>query len=286
MLMSILTTLNSRILSGEKQIKLDCKDEFETEKGFVCILDKSDLEIDFGGMQVKSGERFVEIKNSKNVVIKNLKLTSRANFAITIVNSENVLIESCELKAKSVCITSEKSTVCIKKSEFILGNGVCISGDSNVDVTLCNFGSGVGEGITVIDNSFGKVTAIENAFKKNFVALKSAGRNQIRFANNYCTCSKSAIEIIPSFFKDKMGAYHVEVEYNMFDETGEAVIVIEGNKNAKIHLLVQIHDNIFLGKNSPAIKANGVEKLSFKNNNVKTDKESEVVNSVINGIVC
>ena len=51
-------------------------------------------------------------------------------------------------------------------------------------------------------------------------------------------------------------------------------------------MVVEIKENIVLFTTAPVINASGVESLAFKNNNVKTEKESEVTNSVINGIVC
>lgn len=283
--MNLLTDVNGKIVKNEREITVE-KQEFSTQKGFVCIYEKKGVSIDFSQSQIDVGESFLDIQNSQDVTIKNLAVSSKSFPCVKVRASKNVNFINCTFSAQSVCVMLDGAQATFSGCDFIGGNGVCVVGESDVKIKTCNFTQNIGEGVTVVDNGLGKVEVIECAFKKCLVALKSAGRNDVRFANNYCSTKSHAIEILPSLFKDKFGAHHFVMEYNMIDEVGDVAVFIDSAKGMKAHSVVEIRENIFLFTTAPVINASGVESLAFKNNNVKTEKESEVTNSVINGIVC
>jgi hypothetical protein len=176
----------------------------------------------------------------------------------------------------------------VEKSELESdeGNGICIFSDSEVSVKTSNFAMRKGECVTVIDNDYGMVHLVENAFKKSGVGVKSAGRNRIKIANNYFMTALYSIGCFPSLFgEDGRGASKIDISYNIFDEFGEGETVrIEGGGKEMLHEEISIKDNIFSSKHRPAVFADGVKTLTFKDNSVKTTGESTVENSVINGM--
>ena len=290
--MTITSKINSAILSTNDSYKVE-QGEYEAGKAVVYLDNKNDFTLDFSSSKFSSDGCFLEIKNSKNVVIENLKLNSvnKNDFAIKIISS-SVSIKNCEISSDTACLSINASEVKIENCDFTSqkdGNGICVYQEGLVSIKTSNFSFFKGEAITVVDNGYGMVSVNECAFKKCLAGIRSSGKNQIRIANNYFMTASCAVGIYPSLMKKvNDGADKILISNNLFDEipnTGKTVIEIEGVKDeGYVHGEIVVQDNIFLPQTRCAINANGVSNLIFKDNDVRGNEQSTVENSIINGI--
>lgn len=290
--MTVTSKINSAVLSSLSAFVVE-QGDYEVGKAVVYIENKDGFTLDFSLSHVACEGCFLEIKNSKNVVIENLKLESenKNDFAIKI-SSSSVILKNCEITANTACLSISASEVKIENCDFLSqkeGNGICIYQEGMVNVKTSNFTLPKGEAITVVDNGYGMVNVSECAFKKCLAGIRSSGRNQIRITNNYFMTALCAVGVYPSLMKTvKDGADKIFIAYNLFDEiqsTGKTVVEIEGEKEGVYtHNEIILQENVFLPKTKCAIIANGVKNLIFKDNDVRGNMQSTVENSIINGI--
>ena len=290
--MTITSKINSAILSSTNSYEVE-EGEYEVGKAVVHIDKKEEFTLDFSCSKFNNDGCFLEIKNSKNVVIENLKLNSKNknDFAIKITAS-SVVIKNCEISSDTACLSINASEVKIENCDFTSqkdGNGICVYQEGVVSIKTSNFTFLKGEAITVVDNGYGMVNVNECAFKKCFAGIRSSGKNQVRITNNYFMTASCAIGIYPSLMKkERVGADKILILNNLFDEipnTGKTVVEVEGDQEGEyLHGEIVVQDNIFLPQTKCAINAYGVKKLVFKDNDVRGNEQSTVENSIINGI--
>lgn len=290
--MTITSKINSAVLSSSGEYKVE-NGEYDVGKAVVFIDNKDGFTLDFSLSLITCEGCFLEIKNSKNVVIENLKLKSenKPDFAIKISNS-SVVIKNCEISSDTACVSISGAETKIENCDFSSnkeGHGLCVFQEGMVNVKTCNFSFLKGEAISVVDNGYGMVNINECAFKKCLAGIRSSGKNQIKITNNYFLTYSCAVGVYPSLMKKtKDGADKIYIAYNLFDEvpnTGKTVVEIEGVKTEEyVHGEVVVQDNIFLPQTRCAIVAKGVKNLIFKDNDVRGNMQSTVENSIINGI--
>ncbi len=289
---NLATTINLALQRGDKTIVIE-KNVYKTARAFVVIENCEGVTLDFSDSTVVSDGCFLLLRKCKDVVVRNLTVESsgRSEFGCRILLSQATL-EHCIFRCDTGGVmVSGNSTVLLKIVTFGQGkgNGVLVVGDNTVEVVGCNFEELVGDAVTVVDNCMGAVSLRENSFKRCAYAVVSLGKNGIRATNNYFLTYKAAILVKESPAKQGEGAFKVEAEYNLFDECasegGKATVEIAGAQDKGfLHKEIKLCNNIFSQKKRPVLDADGVAFLLFKDNRVKTDDESTVVNSVINGI--
>ena len=76
----------------------------------------------------------------------------------------------------------------------------------------------------------------------------------------------------------------IDEEYALKSAKQADELIKNGKAKPLTGIPLSVKDNIFSSKHRPAIFADGVKTLTFKDNSVKTTGESTVENSVINGI--
>ena len=290
--MSITSEINTALIKGEKNI-VTSGGRHEVKSAFICMC-ASDVTLDGSNCEIVGNGNVLEVKGAQNVTIKNFAFVTDKDkdFTVNVSKSNKIVFENCKFSSKTGCIViANAGDVTIKNCDFSSeqGNGICVLNESVVNVENCNFTLPNGEGVTVIDNKDGMVTVHNNSFKRCYLALKSTGRNTLKVTNNYFLTYACAIEIFPSLAtKDAEGLHKAEIRYNLFDECciggGEATVVIKGSDKGYDHREITITENIFSQKERPVINATSVNYLIFKENNVRTNDESTVENSIINGI--
>ncbi len=290
--MSVTSAINTALIKGEKNI-VSIGGDHNVNNAFICV-NTTGATIDGNGCRIFGSGNVLEIKNAEDIKISNFTFSSESekDFTVNIAKSKNILFENCVFSAKTGCLVlSDTQSITLRNCDFSLdiGNGICILNGCVINIENCNFTLTNGEGITVVDNKDGMVTVHNCSFKRSFLAIKSSGRNVLKITNNYFLTYSSAIEIFPSFAGDQTDGLHkADILYNLFDDcckdAGEATIVIKGENKNYTHREITIRENIFSQKERPVINAKGVNYLIFKENSVRTNGESTVENSIINGI--
>ncbi len=290
--MSVTSAINTALIRGEKNI-IAISGEHKVNTAFICI-STTGVDIDGNSCCILGSGNVLEIKNAEDIKIKNFTFSSESekDFTVNVAKSKNIFFENCSFSSKTGCLViSDAQNITLKNCDFSSeeGNGICILNNSVISVENSNFTLSSGEGITVVDNKDGMVTVHNNSFKRCFIALKSSGRNVLKITNNYFLTYSSALEFFPSVAtSEAQGAHKVDIRYNLFDDcckdAGEATIVIKGETKGYTHREITITENIFSQKERPVINAMGVNYLIFKENNVHTNDESTVENSIINGM--
>ncbi len=289
---SITSLINTALVRGEKEIVVQ-EGMHSVGKAFI-YLDKQGVHLFGNNVSLEGEGNVLDVKNAEDVVIENFAFSSieDKDFTVRISKSKNVTFIGCTFSSKTGCmVISDSQNVTIEGCEFVgeEGNGVCVLNASTVNVKNTNFTLSSGEAITIVENKDGMVTSHNNSFKRCFLAIKSVGRNVLKITNNYFLTYAQALEFSPSLAGENAeGIHKAEIKYNLFDECckdgGEATVVIRGSNNDYSHKEITVTENIFSQKERPVINAVGVNYLIFKENNVHTNGESTVENSIINGI--
>ena len=290
--MSITSQINSALIKGEKNIVIN-GGEHQVNNAFICVNSKN-VSLVGNGCSIVGKGNVLQIKNAEDVAVDEFAFTSteKKDFTVNVSKSKNVTFTRCKFSSVTSCVViSDCDNVVIKDCEFVgdKGNGVCILNASMVRIENCSFSLSYGEGVTVVENKDGVVTIHNNSFKRCHLALKSLGQNSIKITNNYFLTYSSALKFLPSVSLGEMnGAQKVEIRYNLFDECckdeGIATVVIAGYDESYSHRQISLLENIFSQSKRAVIHAKGVKCLTFKENSVKTNDESTVENSIINGI--
>lgn len=289
---SITSYINTALIRGEKVIEIK-GGEYDVKKAFVSV-NTENVSLIGNGCVIRGESNLLDVKDAKNVNISGFVFSSATDkdFAVRISKSENVTIENCTFSSKTGCIIiSDVNKVTLKDCSFEgeEGNGICVLNESDVIIQSCSFTLANGECVTVAENKDGKVTVHNSSFKRCLLAIKSVGRNVLKITNNYFLTYAQALEIAPSpTSPDTDGIHKADIKFNLFDECckdgGEATVVIRGTDSGYAHREILITENIFSQKERAVINAKSVENLLFKENNVRTNGESTVENSIINGI--
>lgn len=289
---SITSLINTALIKGEKTVRVK-GGEYNVKNAFICI-NTNDVTVCGDGCSLLGNGNLLDIKNADTIMVDGFSFTSTGgkDFTVNITKSKNITFSNCSFSsATGSIVISDCENVTIKNCNFVSekGNGICVLNASTVLVENSNFTLAYGEAITVVDNKDGIVTVHNNSFKRCLLALKSSGRNSLKITNNYFLTYSSAMEFYPSFAGGEAdGTHKAEIRYNLFDECckdlGEATVVIRGADNCYTHREITLTENIFSQKERPVINAKGVNYLIFKENNVRTNGESTVENSIINGI--
>ena len=288
---SITKEVNIALIKGESEIQIPCG-EYEVKRAFISIR-QNGVTIQGNGATLKGRGNLIDITNANKVEIVGLNLFSctEKDFAIRINGAKEVVFTSCTFSCNAGCVVISDSAVTFNQCNFSgeKGNGICVLNASDVKINDSNFALSYGESITIADNRDGMVSIHNCSFKRCYQAIKSSGKNTLKITNNYFLTYNSALCFIPSIAsKTAEGIYKAEMHYNLFDDCcvggGLATIEIFGDKTEYNHKEITITENIFSQKERPVINATGVNYLIFKENNVRTDGESTVENSIINGI--
>lgn len=289
---SITKEVNIALIKGESEIQIPCG-EYEVKRAFISVR-QNGVTIQGNGATLRGSGNLIDITNAEKVEIVGLSLFSCAekDFAIRINGASEITFTSCSFSCNAGCVViSDSKNVTFNKCEFSgeKGNGICVLNASDVKINDSNFALSYGESITIADNRDGMVTIHNCSFKRCYQAIKSSGKNTLKITNNYFLTYNSALCFIPSIAnKDAEGVYRAELHYNLFDDCcasgGLATIEIFGDKTEYNHKEITITENIFSQKERAVINATGVNYLIFKENNVRTNGESTVENSIINGI--
>lgn len=289
---SITKEVNIALIKGESEIQIPCR-EYEVKRAFISVR-QNGVTIQGNGATLRGSGNLIDITNAEKVEIVGLSLFSCAekDFAIRINGASEITFTSCSFSCNAGCVViSDSKNVTFNKCEFSgeKGNGICVLNASDVKIIDSNFALSYGESITIADNRDGMVTIHNCSFKRCYQAIKSSGKNTLKITNNYFLTYNSALCFIPSIAnKDAEGVYRAELHYNLFDDCctsgGLATIEIFGDKTEYNHKEITITENIFSQKERAVINATGVNYLIFKENNVRTNGESTVENSIINGI--
>lgn len=291
------TKLNTALIKGAKDIELE-KGDYSAGKAIVCVEGRDGVTLDFCESSVSGERSFIEVKNS-TVTIKNLNFyqTGEEDFAVRISGRSRVVIENCRfvtgfgaISANMVgkveikgCFFSDAAKTADKKS-----NGLFVYGDIEATIEDCVFNALGGDAILIADNKLGFTKITGNSFKRCKTGIRSKGRTYAQINNNYFLVYSYAIGFFPSVSREPgLGAVKAEIEYNLFDEcASESLATIEahpGGMERFTHGEIKIENNIFSQKTRPVLYSDGVENLSFKENNVCTSGESTVINGYVNG---
>ena len=291
-LKSITSVINLALIRGEGEIRIE-NGEYNVGSAFLSVT-RDNAVIDGSGSVLSGNSNLVEISKAKNVKFSSFNFVSSCekDFAVRINSAQDVVFENCSFSSKAGCVViSDGAEILFKNCEFSgnEGNGICIMNASNVKIENCNFALALGDGITVADNRDGFVVIHNNSFKRCKEGIRSFGRNTLKITNNYFLTYFSALCFSPSLSQaSEEGTHKAEIRYNLFDDCcvdgGEATVVVLGAKNEYSHREITITENIFSQKERAVINAVGVNYLIFKENNVHTNGESTVENSIINGI--
>lgn len=288
---SITSLINTAIIRGEKEI-IALSGEHDVKKAFICLGGKS-ISLVGNGCVIRGESNVLDVREASDVTLSDFEFISSGDkdFTVRISKSKNVTFDNCRFSSLTGCIViSDAENVTIKNCKFYgeNTNGICVLNASSVNVINSDFMLDNGESITVVDNKDGIVVSHNNSFKRCYLAIKSVGRNVLKITNNYFLTYAQAIEFDPSpADPDSDGVHRADIKYNLFDEcckdAGEATVVIRGSASFA-HRDITITENIFSQKERAVINARGVFNLLFKENNVHTNDESTVENSIINGI--
>jgi hypothetical protein len=289
------TKLNSAVFSGETTVTLD-KGDYAAGKAVVFVENKSGVIIDFCGSSISGERTFIEVKNS-SVTIKNLNFTQTGaeDFAVR-VSGGSAVIQDCTFATGFGAISVESAKVEIKKCTFSdvgksverKSNGILLYGDVDANISNCDFNSLGGDAVLIADNKIGTTKISGNSFKRCRRGIRSKGRTYAQITDNFFLVQSFAIGFFPSSTRDLgLGAVKVSVEYNLFDECAlESRATIEahpGETERFTHGEIRIENNVFAQKTRPVLYSDGVENLTFKSNNVRSEDENTVLNGFVNG---